>query len=173
MSESSAVRAREQLAGHDRFDRRTDESGAPDRFELQTVPFKNSVVAGDSDEGPVNYTITVTVPTLEGATTDEVGDAVATGWLETLERRLKDAPKATRATVTLAEFNVEQVADSVVVTYAFTSGVPERAVDVAKTLVEYVEGTYVEGIVPGYEYEPPVADLLADASQNGSGGTPL
>ncbi|MEF8975818.1 MAG: DUF5813 family protein, partial [Halapricum sp.] len=43
--------------------------------------------------------------------------------------------------------------------------------------VEYVEGTYVEGAVPGYDYEPPVADLLNQAQSGGSqgdrGGTPL
>jgi hypothetical protein len=106
-----------------------------------------------------------------------VGDAVAEGWFETLELRLEDAPKATRATVDLDEFTVERDGDDVVTTYAFTLGDADRAADVAKAFVEYVEGTYVEGIVPGYNYEGKVADLVSDAASGGGegevGGTPL
>jgi len=64
-----------------------------------------------------------------------------------------------------------------VTTYEFTLGSADRAADVAKAFVEYVEGTYVEGIVPGYSYEGKVADLVSDASSGGGdgevGGTPL
>ena len=35
-----------------------------------------------------------------------------------------------------------------------------RAVEDAAALVEYVEGTYVQGVIPGYEYGDPVAGLL-------------
>jgi len=165
MSEPDVQAARERLGGHEAFERDTD------GFAVTTVPFGNRVTVADGEE--LEYTVQVTVPTLRAATADEVGDAVASGWLNTLERRLEDAPKATRAHVDVTAYSVEQAGDSVTVTYTFTSAVPGQATGVAKTFVEYVEGTYVEGIVPGYEYEPPVSDLLADASRTGSGGTPL
>ncbi|MEF8812636.1 MAG: DUF5813 family protein [Halovenus sp.] len=167
MSEPDVQTARERLGGHEAFER------AADGFTVTTVPFENRVTVTDGERPRLDYTVRVTVPTLQAATADEVGDAVAAGWLDTLERRLEDAPKATRARVEMTDFGVEQVGDSVTVTYTFTSTIPDQAAGIAKTFVEYVEGTYVEGIVPGYEYEPPVSDLLADASQTGSGGTPL
>jgi len=102
---------------------------------------------------------------------------VRDGWLETLERRLEDAPKSTRVAVDLDEYTVEADDEAVVVTYRFSLGGEREAADVAKTFVEYVEGTYVEGIVPGYEYVGVVADLVSAASTGGSegsrGGTPL
>ncbi|MFW6018360.1 MAG: DUF5813 family protein [Halapricum sp.] len=123
------------------------------------------------------YVVTVEVPTLSAAVEEVVGPAVEDGWFETLARRLEDAPMATRANLELDEFAVERDDAGVEVTYAFTNGSESQAADIAKTLVEYVEGTYVEGIVPGYDYRPPVAGLLNQA-QSGSargdrGGTPL
>jgi hypothetical protein len=67
--------------------------------------------------------------------------------------------------------------EEVVVTYRFSMGGAGQAADVAKAFVEYVEGTYVEGVIPGYEYVGPVAELLNSASSGASegsrGGTPL
>ena len=51
-----------------------------------------------------------------------------------------------------------------------------RAAADAVATVEYVEGTYVEGIIPGYEYTEPVTVLVqraADAAGGNKGGTPL
>jgi hypothetical protein len=171
---------------HEGFERRGD------GFVVATTAFEGRVGAVSRPDG-TRYTVTVRVPTIDAATAEDVGEAVAAGWLETLERRLEDAPKATRADVRLEGFEVEPAADAdesgvgedgdagsedgehVVVTYEFTWSDPDRAADVAKTFVEYVEGTYVEGVVPGYEYESPVADLLQSASQGegSDGGTPL
>ena len=80
---------------------------------------------------------------------------------------------ATRSDIDLETFDVERDGEDVYVTYGFEWDDPGRAADIAKTLVEYVEGTYVEGVIPGYEYESPVADLLDRASQGEGGGTPL
>jgi hypothetical protein len=154
---------------HDGFERRDD------GFVVTTTVFEGRVTALETPGGETAYTVTVRVPTLQAATADDVGDAVVGGWFDTLARRLEDAPKATRADVTLRTFDVERESGSVVVTYTFEWGDPDRAADVAKTFVEYVEGTYVEGVVPGYEYESPVADLLQSASRGDAtgGGTPL
>jgi hypothetical protein len=143
-----------------------------DGFRLTTTVFE-TVVATTEDGGDVTYTVTVEVPTLEAATAEEVGETLAESWAETLTRRLEEAPKSTRARLELDGFGLEEVGDALQIEYAFTWGNPTRAIEIAKTLAEYVEGTYVEGIVPGYDYKPPVSSLLADASHDGEGGTPL
>lgn len=157
---------------HDAFEPADDAT-----YRLTTTVFEGTVTATDADDWQAHYTVTVHAPSLQGATAGEVGDAVADGWFKTLELRLEDAPAATRATVELDEYAVERDGDDVVVTYEFTLGDADRAADVAKAFVEYVEGTYVEGIIPGYDYQGPVADLLSDAASGGGdgevGGTPL
>ncbi|PSQ37238.1 hypothetical protein BRD08_03265 [Halobacteriales archaeon SW_10_66_29] len=104
-------------------------------YALTTTTFETTVAA-TADGDPVQYAVTVLVPTLDAATVEEIGDVLAESWRETLTRRLEEAPKATRARVDL-------------------------------------DATYVEGIVPGYEYESPVSSLISEASQAGEGGTPL
>jgi hypothetical protein len=145
---------------------------------VKTTVFEGTVQAREADaEWAERYVVSVTVPTLSSAVADHVGSAVESGWLDTFERRLEDAPKATRAAVDLEGFEVTASDGTVTVTYEFTSGTPATAAKIAKTFVEYVEGTYVEGIVPGYDYQPPVSDLLQQAQSGGSegerGGTPL
>jgi len=55
----------------------------------------------------------------------------------------------------------------VVVEFAFTDINERRGVDDAAALVNYVEGTYVQGLIPGYEYVDPVAGLVDRARQAG------
>jgi len=155
------------------FERHDTFEPATDGFAVSSTVFEARASAEEGEDWTHTYTVTVRVPTLDGATADAVGPAVATDWFETLERRLAEAPKATRASVELDSFAVEEVGGAVRVEYGFAWGDAGRAADIAKTFVEYVEGTYVESIIPGYEYEPPVSDLLANASQGGEGGTPL
>jgi len=141
-------------------------------YRLTTTAF-DAVVRGEDAGHTDQYTITIHAPTLDGATVEDVGPALADSWRETLTRRLESVPKSTRASVTLDRLDVEQSGDQLRIEYQFSWGNPDRAVEIAKTFIEYVEGTYVEGIVPGYEYQPPVSELLSDASQAGEGGTPL
>lgn len=146
-----------------------------DAFRVETTVFDGRVTATDAPDFRTAYTVTVHVPTLEAATADEVGDAVADGWFDTFERRLEDAPQATRADVSLETLAVDRDGDAVHVTFQFEWGDADRAADIAKTFVEYVEGTYAEGIIPGYDYVSPAADLVENASRQGGsgGGTPL
>ena len=144
-----------------------------DGFEITTTVFDGFVTASAGPDWKHTYTVTVYVPTLDAATTEAVGPAVLDGWRETLERRLEDAPKSTRSNVELHEFDVDEIGEELQITYTFEWGSEDRAVAIAKTFVEYVEGTYVEGVVPGYEYQEPVSDLLSAASDAGNQGTPL
>jgi hypothetical protein len=107
---------------------------------------------------------------------DQVGPAVEEGWFETYERRLEDAAGAVRESVDVDDEVFESDGDAVAV-FEFEWADADRAAEIAKALVEYAEGTYVEGVVPGYEYGDPVASMLSQATQgegDGSrGGTPL
>lgn len=171
MTEDRPAEAERALAAHDAIAEHADE------YAVTTTVFESTVSASaGEDDGQTRWTVTVTVPSLEAATSDHVGQAVADGWFETFERRLADAPVAMRADLTLDELDVERRGLEVRVTFQFTWPNADRALDIAKTLVEYVEGTYVEGIVPGYSYESPVADLISQAETGGDaerGGTPL
>jgi hypothetical protein len=163
--------ARDAFEAHDAFE------AAEESYRLTTTVFDTEVTASERDDYATDVRVRVEVPTLRSAAEDgEVGEAVQSGWLDTLERRLEDAPMATRASVDLDGFDVTTADGTVVVTYEFASGDATRGVDIAKTFVEYVEGTYVEGVVPGYDYGEPVTDLLSAASTDEDGergGTPL
>jgi len=163
--------ARDAFEAHDAF------APADGGYRLTTTVFDTEVTASERDDYATDFGVRVEVPTLRSAAEDgEVGDAVQSGWLDTLERRLEDAPMATRAAVDLDGFDVTTADGTVAVTYAFAFGDAAGAVEVAKTFVEYVEGTYVEGVVPGYDYGEPVTDLLSAASTDEDGergGTPL
>ena len=154
------------------FERHDAIETTEDGFEVTTTAFDSTVTVEQVD-GSIEYRVSVRVPTLDAATKDEVGPTVALDWFETFERRLEDAAKAVRERVELTDFTVEETERVVTVEYAFSWENPTRAVEIVKAFVEYVEGTYVEGVIPGYEYRPPVTELLGEATQGGEGGTPL
>ena len=157
--------ALEAFEAHDAFERTAD------GFSVTTTTFDATATA--SDQRTTNrYTLVVGVPTLAAATASEVGDAVASDWLRTLRRRLEDAPQTTRADVELEGFEVEKSDETVQIEYTFEWSDPKRGVEITKAFAEFVEGTYVEGIIAGYEYEPPVSSLLSGAS-HGEGAPPL
>ncbi|WP_415382782.1 DUF5813 family protein [Halosimplex sp. TS25] len=171
MTDELPAEAREAFEAHDAF------TAGEDGYKLTTTDFDATVTASERADYATDFEVTVEVPTLDSAVTDgEVGDAVQRGWLDAMERRLEDAPMATRASVDLDEFGVTAEGGTVVVTYEFSFGDADRAAAVGKTFIEYVEGTYVESVVPGYEYDGVVADLLgaaATGSDGERGGTPL
>lgn len=139
-------------------------------FTLTSTRFDAKVTAAETDEWALRYTLEVRAPTLDAATADDVGPAVEQGWFETYERRLADAPMAVRHDVDLATRRVFEEAGDAVCVFEFEWGNADRAPDIAKALAEYVEGTYMEGIVPGYEYVPPVSGLLSEARRSGGDG---
>ena len=170
MTDEIPERAAKAFAANDAFERDDDS------FLVTTSRFESHVTAADTDDWALEYALTVRAPMLSSATADEVGDAVESGWFDTYERRLEDAPMATRADVELDDLTVTEEDGAAVATFTFEYGNADHAPEVAKAMAEYVEGTYVEGAVPGYDYEGVVADLLGDASSAGQGqgtGTPL
>ncbi len=141
-------------------------------FEVTTTTFDSRVTATDSDgdEWALSYVLEVRAPMLSSATEDPVGPAVEAGWFETYELRLEDAAMALRWDLDFDGQRVIEEAGDAVAIFEFELGNADRAPETTKAIAEYVEGTYMEGIVPGYEYRPPVSSLLSRARQSGSDG---
>jgi hypothetical protein len=171
-------RARRAFEGHDAFEPAGADEAA---YALTTTAFDARATAAPTDEWALRYTLTVRAPTLEAAAEEAVGPHLREGWFETYELRLADAPGAVRDDVTLDDLTVRTEGGEAVAEFVFTFGNADRAPAVAKAMAEYVEGTYVEGIVPGFTYRQPVSDLLSrardaaggDEGGNGSGPMPL
>ncbi|RZH66392.1 DUF5813 family protein [Natrinema altunense] len=166
-----------ELESHDAFDR-TD-----DGYDLATTVFETTITADDAEgkrDGRVR--VTVTLPTLGAAVADEVvADPVEDGWFETLERRLADVFTVAH-TSTHDEPVVERDATEVRVHLEYTAWDATDGVEDAKALIEFVEGTFAQGIIPGYEYQGEAATLLENAQNRGqqaadgdgtSGGMPM
>ncbi|MFC7175942.1 DUF5813 family protein [Halosegnis marinus] len=144
-----------------------------DGYELTTTRFDGRVTAEETEEWAHRYTLSVRAPMLSAAVEGEVGPDLESGWFDTFALRLEDAPGAVRESVELETLDVRREAGHAVAEFVFEWGNADRAPAVAKALGEYVEGTYMEGVVPGFDYREPVASMLSTASQGEGTGTPL
>ena len=172
MTDGIPERAERAFEGHDAFERDGGE------FVVTTTRFEGRVTASETDDWALSYRLVVRTPMLSSAVDGEVGDAVESGWFDTFERRLEDVSSVTRTDVELDSVTLTEDDGEAVVEFDFEFGNADHAPDVVKAFAEYVEGTYVEGVVPGYDYEGVVADLLGEAATGGGeggqrGGTPL
>ncbi|MDG5758110.1 DUF5813 family protein [Natronococcus sp. A-GB1] len=166
-----------ELESHDAFD------ALEDGYELTTTVFETTVDATEADgKRDGRFRVIVHLPTLDAAVGDEtVAPVVEDGWFETLERRLEDTFTVAR-TSTHEEPTVERDGETVRVTLEFVAWDAREGVEDAKALIEYVEGTYAQGLIPGYVYRGPAATLLESAQSRGqeaaegdgeSGGMPM
>ena len=148
-------------------------------FETTAKPFENVVFvtdgeSGDGAESTHEYRVVVRTPMLDAVVAgEEVAEVVESGWFETLERRLEDAHTVAQSDANPPSIEregsggeTESRDEEVVVTVEFESADPEQAVEDALTVAEYVEGTWVQGIIPGYDYREPAASLRERAMQN-------
>lgn len=156
-------RVRRAFADHGSFEREGD------AWVSSTTAFDGRVRTEPAEEGRTRFAVTVRVSTLSAVTADEVADVVEEGWAETFERRVGDVGGVTRRD---REFDpaIETGDDEIAVTYALTDINERRGVDDAGALIDFVEGTYVQGVIPGYEYTAPVSDLLSAARRHGNDG---
>jgi len=152
MTETSG-RAARAFRDHDVFERIDD-----GRFEATTTAF-DAVVAARESDGRIDYEVEVHVPSLSAAVDGDVAPVVEEGWLETFELRVTDADGVVRGDHDF-EPTVDLTAGEVVVAFAYTDIDERRGVEDAAAIVNYVEGTYVQGIIPGYDYVDPVAGLV-------------
>jgi len=141
------------------------DSDAQTTFVSTTTAFDGVVDAETTDDG-VSFAVTVTVPMLSTVTDDELAPIVEDGWYETFERRVTDVGAIFRTERDLTP-QVTHDDREAVVTVTLTDTNVERGVDDAAALIDFVEGTYVQGIIPGYTYTDPVAGLLEQARAAG------
>ncbi|HMB50132.1 MAG TPA: DUF5813 family protein [Natronoarchaeum rubrum] len=174
MTDDVSDAARRALERHGAFEADADE------YRCTTTPFDAvatlSPAPGDRD---ATFEVEVRVPTLDAVVESEtVAEVVEDGWFDTLERRLDDAYDVVKSSDRL-DPEIERFDDEVVARFGVQAWTADQGADDAKALIDYVEGTYVQGVIPGYEYGEPVAGLLNRAQQNADsegtnrGGTPL
>lgn len=164
MTDEIPDRAVRAFEAHDAFERDGE------WFEVMTTKFEGRVTATETDEWALVYTVEVRAPMLSAATSGPVGSAVEDGWFETYELRLEDATMAVREDLEFDEQRVVEEAGDAVAVFEFEWGNADRVPDMVKAITEYTEGTYMEGIVPGYDYQPPVSELLSRARRSDSTG---
>lgn len=162
-------RALRAFRHHDAFD--ADGADADDRFVATSTPFDGVVAAEPGEGGEIGFEVTVRVPMLDEVTEDEVAPVVEDGWYETFERRIggigggviagDHTPDPAVETLTRDGTRVAEVVAT------FEDIDPKRGVDDAAAIVDFVEGTYVQGVIPGYDYTDPVAGILAEARRAG------
>jgi hypothetical protein len=156
----TAGRAARAFRDHEGFERVDD-----GRFESTTTTF-DAVVDATETDGRIDYTVCIRVPSLSAAVDGDVAAVVEEGWLETFELRVGDVGGVVRGDHDF-DPTVDLTAGEVVVEFGFTDIDERRGVDDAAAIVNYVEGTYVQGIIPGYDYVDPVGGLVDRARQAG------
>ncbi|MFW6437267.1 MAG: DUF5813 family protein [Halococcoides sp.] len=140
------------------------EARADGTATVTATPLETAIRRTPTDEP--TWTVEIRVPTIDAVATDPVGPAVKDDWVETFRRRARDASGATRRSID-PEVSIDRTDEHLVVTYAFEEGVTDRALDVARDIALFVEGTYVQGAIPGYDYESPLSELLNQAKESG------
>lgn len=160
-------RVRRAFRDHNAFEE--IESG---RYESVVTAFEGVVDVRPGEGGHTEFHITVRVPMLDDVTEDHVADVVEEGWYETFALRVEDIGGVTAAEHDL-DPDVDREGANAIVRVSFTDINERRGVDDASAVVDYVEGTYVQGIIPGYEYTSPVTSLIDAARQSGGSQTGL
>lgn len=137
-------------------------------FDCTTTPFDVTVTGDPAPEGrEATVYVTVVVPTLDAAVPGEsVAEIVELDWFETFDRRVSDVGTVLES-ADVSEPSVEREGEHVVFDLAFRAWTADVAVADAKAAVDFVEGTYVQGVIPGYDYGEPVSGLLARARSHG------
>jgi len=159
MTDESLDAAKRSLSMHGAFE--ADAGG----YAVETTPFEATVQVADAGS-EVSYRIVIVLPTLEASVEGEtVAPVVQEGWFETFERRVIHVDGVTRVDPDTPLVSLDVEAGEIRVEIAFRTSLPDRGVEDAKALVDFVEGTYVQGIVPGYEYGEPVSELLERAAE--------
>ncbi len=165
MVDEATERARRAFRSHGSFEPADDEY----EYENVTTPFDAAVAVTEGGGGRGRFEVTVRAPSLDAAAADDVAPVVEDGWYETFELRVEDVGGVTKGDGDV-ETVVRRTDDEVVVEMAYEDLDARRGADDANALVNFVEGTYVQGIIPGYEYTDPVAGLVSRAQDAAGGG---
>lgn len=144
----------------DDFKTAPEYEASPKGFVVTTATFDAYVAVGAT-----SVTVTVELPTLDAAVVGEtVADVVEDGWFDTFRRRVVDVDGITPAEID--EPTVERRGETVIVETSVSVRDGHAAGD-ALAFVNFVEGTWFGGIVPGYDYEERVRSVREAASETG------
>jgi len=135
-------------------------------YRQTTTAFDAEVAATVDESGETRFDVEARVPMLSAVVDGDVAGVVEDGWYDTFARRVADVGGVTTGDHDLNP-TVERAGDEAVARVAFADIDPARGVADAKAFVDFVEGTYVQGVIPGYEYTEPVAGLVASARRAG------
>ncbi|MFB6222019.1 MAG: DUF5813 family protein [Halolamina sp.] len=162
-------RAARAFRDHDAF--APEDATDGERYAAVSTPFDAVVDATPADGGRIAFDIVVRLPMLDEVTEDEVAPVVEEGWYETLDRRMQGIGGGVLAgdhdltpAVTETTFAGDRVAE---VRARFEDIDPRRGVNDAAAVVDFIEGTFVQGVIPGYDYTEPVTGILSEAMQAG------
>lgn len=149
------------------------ETAGDDTWRALTTDFDATVAAEPADETGVEirFFVAVDLPMLSTVTAEHVAAVVETGWAETFERRVVDVGSVTRRERSF-DPTVERDEETITVQFDLTDSNERRGLEDARAVIDFVEGTYVQGIIPGYEYTGVVDELISAARQQG-GGSPF
>lgn len=161
-------RVRRAFGDHDAFEKRDDQT-----FESTATAFDGRVSVAE-EGAEVTFDVEVRVPMLDAVVEGDVAEVVEDGWYETFALRTEDIGGVTKADRDLT-VDVRREGEEAVVETSFSDVNERRGVDDAGAVIDYVEGTYVQGVIPGYEYTDPVTSLISRASEaaGSESGTPL
>lgn len=139
---------------------------AAEGFETADTGFRVTAATFDATvvPGSASVTVSVVLPTIDAVTEDSVATVVVDGWYETLARRLEGVASVTDASV--EEPAIERFSEEVLVEIKMEARETAVASDV-RAVVNFVEGTWVGGIIPGYAYEDRVQALRSAAAEAG------
>lgn len=139
-------------------------------FESVATAFEGRVSVAPADDGHIEYAVQIRVPMLDAVVDGDVAPVVEDGWYETFALRVEDIGGVTRVDRDL-EPTVYRDGDEAVVEVTLVDIDERRGVDDAGAVIDYVEGTYVQGIIPGYDYTDPATGLIDHARETaGDGG---
>ncbi len=135
-------------------------------FSLEVTVFTISVEPSSVDGQPA-FDLRVLVPPLGMVTEEPIPSVVEDEWFRTFELRLADIAGATRGHHSLA-VHTERGPAMIAVDITVADQNLDRALDDITAVAEYIEGTYVEGLIPGYSYTD-VARTLRERATDPSG----
>ena len=135
-------------------------------FSLEVTVFTISVEPSHVDGLPA-FDLRILVPPLAMVTEESIPTVVEDEWFRTFELRLADIAGATRGHRSL-EVQTDRGPAMIAVDITLADTNLDRALDDITAVAEYVEGTYAEGIIPGYSYTD-VARTLRERATGSSG----
>jgi hypothetical protein len=127
-------------------------------FTSKTTVFDAKLEINIIEKG-IEFRVEMEVPTIDSIVLEEVEPIIKEGWLETFSLRLEDIGGAVQNKFDSVEIELKNE-KKVVIIIEFSSESINRGIGDAKAIVDYIEGTYREGIIPGFKYDKMVADLI-------------